>query len=757
MKGITKRKIDIKPTIELHQNVIDKLFYKLELKNLNDFATFKKTKIFGLSSTYFLAPIYNSNVNKLLETVYPNFPWEFEKIQPTSMEFFNSIENRRKFMDDLYIKLKLESMDDWLNISSVSVSKNGGYSLLSRYSHDMSKLLQSLYPNHDWKFEKNGLISLKKQINIMEKISKKLGIKSIEQWLKITNHEFILAGGKYLLLLNSNDMKKLLKSIFPQFFSDLPFDLTKISNREFFFQSITNQRKYLDFLFTLKKLNSIEDFLHLKKNDFILNGAKYLLLNYSNNIKNMLRKNYPNFPWILAQEISQSEINLLASNLINELEIDEKIKEIAFDRFQLIENQRKFLNYLFIKFKITLLNNWTKLNTNQITKTNGGFILFRLYSNDLTKILNSLYPSNNLNIINNNLKNKINNINKNNNNYEVKFKEIKKITKKYFNKLENQQKFMEELFYQFEYKTMDDFYNLTPSKIIKQGGYSLIYSLYLFDIQKLLKTIYANFPWDFEDFYSINVQRNIFEHLIEKLQIKSINDWKILTIKHFRNSKEINLLSYYSYDIKRLLISLYPAHSSLFLTWKYRKSIRHQYKQIIPFLIKKYFIQSKKDWYRLEARTEGINIFKLLTKYFANEKWHFKNFVKYTKKSKQKFLFSSLQSLFPAYLLIENYRHNLILNTKTALEFDIYIPSLNMAIEYHGQQHFDDIPAIFAPSDSIHDRDEVKINSAKQFGIDIVSIPYWWNLSSSSLISTLNLYLPSSLPNDNYKNNSLFN
>lgn len=64
---------------------------------------------------------------------------------------------------------------------------------------------------------------------------------------------------------------------------------------------------------------------------------------------------------------------------------------------------------------------------------------------------------------------------------------------------------------------------------------------------------------------------------------------------------------------------------------------------------------------------------------------------------------------------------------KRPLRFDFYIPKLNMAIEYDGEQHFRPIGWYtydIASFTSMQTRDSIKNNYCKEHGIRLLRIPY---------------------------------
>jgi hypothetical protein len=71
----------------------------------------------------------------------------------------------------------------------------------------------------------------------------------------------------------------------------------------------------------------------------------------------------------------------------------------------------------------------------------------------------------------------------------------------------------------------------------------------------------------------------------------------------------------------------------------------------------------------------------------------------------------------------------------------IFIPHLSLALEYQGEQHYSS--SILIGDLSVYQRrDRCKRKFASQFGLTLISIPFWWDNSSDSLISTIQNYRP---------------
>lgn len=75
--------------------------------------------------------------------------------------------------------------------------------------------------------------------------------------------------------------------------------------------------------------------------------------------------------------------------------------------------------------------------------------------------------------------------------------------------------------------------------------------------------------------------------------------------------------------------------------------------------------------------------------------------------------------------------------------FDIYIPELNLAVEYQGKQHYVAV-GLFGGEDGLKktkERDKEKLKLSKINGVDVVHFSYKENLTEKLVQSRLNSYL----------------
>jgi hypothetical protein len=191
-------------------------------------------------------------------------------------------------------------------------------------------------------------------------------------------------------------------------------------------------------------------------------------------------------------------------------------------------------------------------------------------------------------------------------------------------------------------------------------------------------------------------------------------------------------------------------------------------RQHVLSLIRTFLIRRKEDWYRIsveQLRTlkihttrdrnrrsklfdkvatsfvYNVGLYRALLKTFPSEVWDRNAFRSRSKKSEQREIFLSLVQLLPQSFILENYYHPQLMELGYHYEFDVFIPTLNIAVEYQGEQHFHDV-SLFTSSYSYQLRDRKKFSLSNAVDITLFSIPYWSDRSSASLFSLLYYFSP---------------
>jgi len=136
-------------------------------------------------------------------------------------------------------------------------------------------------------------------------------------------------------------------------------------------------------------------------------------------------------------------------------------------------------------------------------------------------------------------------------------------------------------------------------------------------------------------------------------------------------------------------------------------------------------------------------VIQLLSKCFPNHSWGVPpNNGKFLSKG-HNYILKVLQKLFPGQEIQLNYKSSEMLFSATnfSMELDLFLPSLNLAFEYHGKHHYSHV-AVFGDCRTYELLDNTKQEACKKLGITLIVIPYWWDDQRASLAATINQFCP---------------
>ena len=548
-------------------------------------------------------------------------------------------------------------------------------------------------------------------INFLSILKEKLNLQSFDDWNGITYKQIQLNGGNTLLKKYSlHEIKKI-------GFPEGNFNKTKLSSyKPNGYWNIEENK--LEFLHKLKEklnLNTFDDWNSVTIKQIRSNGGNTLLKKYSlHDIKSI------GFP----------EGNFQKSNI--------SIKPSGF--WNKKENVLEFLDDLKNKYNLNTVADWNEISSSQI-RSNGGGRLLQKYS--LYELKNMGFP---------------------NGKFEKPILSFK--PNGFWNKKENILKFLYDLKNKYNLNTADDWNSISRKLILSNGGSSLLskYSLYKIkclgfpegkDIFKKMQSKPLGY-WD-------NKQNITFflHELSNKLNLNTFECWDLLSRKEILDNGGGSLLSKFSlYEIKCMAFPEgkfeKPVQYKPFGYWE----IQENRIQFFEMLKSKFDLNTPQDWRRLSKNqiisNGGAWLFKK-KKYLEQSKLSFtmnndsseqisfslQELLRYdpkidgnssSKRSSQRWLFLQIQKLFPHEEIIEDYFHSEISrDTGSTIQFDIFLIERNIAVEYHGEQHYEDIPSGFAPLSMYKKRDEEKKNICKKYGIQLIIIPYWWNNKLNSL------------------------
>ena len=397
--------------------------------------------------------------------------------------------------------------------------------------------------------------------------------------------------------------------------------------------------------------------------------------------------------------------------------------------WEIKENVYNFLSELKQKYNLNTPEDWNSINTTFI-KSNGGNGLLSKYS--IFELKCMACPEG---------------------------KSTFKIPSGYWENQENILNFLSELKEKYNLNTIEDWNTITTNHIQSNGGSSLLSKFSIFELKCMAcpegKSTFKIPPqisgyWENKE----NVLQ-FLSNIREKYNLKTPEDWNLITKKQIEDNGGSRLFSTYSmFELKcmacpegKLYFNKSPKRSQSSDYWKNEENIH----QFLSKIKEKYNLNTPEDWKRIsrnQINSEGgwglfsnknysdIEI-KFETPNGTSKALPLSKLIsgcyKY-KRSSQRWLFLQVQKLFPHEEIVEDYFHSEISRISGSnVQFDIYMIERNIAIEYHGKQHYEDIPTGFNSVETYQQRDIEKEKLCLEHGIQLIVIPYWWDNKLDSL------------------------
>jgi len=316
--------------------------------------------------------------------------------------------------------------------------------------------------------------------------------------------------------------------------------------------------------------------------------------------------------------------------------------------------------------------------------------------------------------------------------------------------------FMDEFAKEREFKHWTDWYQVKRHEIEAAKGLSLLHRHYEGSVSQAVMKIYPEHPWRVSKFAETIQHREFFDNLGKKLHIKRWEDWYGVKHSEITDNGGHSIISHYGNSFIKALMTVY--HEYPWRIWKFNrvpngfwdeKSTRIMIEQLSSEL----GIRQLDDWWgvtttKLDAVGFPFGVadkhggfINLLTKLYPDHNWESKPIIE---SKSQNSLFAILKDLFPHVDLHFNYPHPDLQyrDSKKLMELDVYIPSFKVAFEYQGRQHYEKDDMYMYADNDLKERDIEKKQACSEAGIKLIEVPYWWDLSTNSLVEIIRKHRP---------------
>ena len=122
-------------------------WYKITLQQIKDYHGG------GLLREY-----YNHSPRLFVIDMFPKYEWKGYKFSVASNGYWDKIENKQEYANDLGKHLGYTKMEHWYQITKQKISEYYGSGLLDRYNNSPQQFVNAMFPDYPWinsKFKKN--------------------------------------------------------------------------------------------------------------------------------------------------------------------------------------------------------------------------------------------------------------------------------------------------------------------------------------------------------------------------------------------------------------------------------------------------------------------------------------------------------------------------------------------------------------------------------------------------------------------------
>lgn len=403
-------------------------------------------------------------------------------------------------------------------------------------------------------------------------------------------------------------------------------------------------------------------------------------------------------------------------------------------------NQRAFLEEEMKRRQMTHLDDWYSVDVAEFRRAGGRSLLARYPS--FFAMLQGVFPE-----------------------HSWDDRKRKQRPRGYWTQAENRRAFVRQRVEELGLDQVEDWSHITCSQLFGPEARRL--AQYYPNYQSVLEDCYPersvalkNKPKNY--WSDLETQRAFFDSMGQELGVQELSDWNDVRTSDVLQTKQAAWVFKYYSSLADALRHIYSE-----VDWDELDRIRvprHYWddpEHARSFLAKaeaQLRIEEPEDWYRVslqqlqELGGGGLivrygGLYGLLSEFYPDTQWNIHRLTMRGKRASQRWLFLEVQRMFPGEEVIEDFLYSAERESGLAIEFDVFVPSRNLALEYQGYHHYNEIAA-FGSLELYQERDKEKQALATQHGISLVAVPFSWDNTQSSLRQIIHEQCPTiSFPN----------
>lgn len=292
-------------------------------------------------------------------------------LQKVSKGFWDSHENRRRFMDCVAQEFKVERPEDWSRVRLSDVRRLKGGGLLERYGGSMARALVDIFPEQEFDMGacrpatlKHHWGDKKRRKELLDKAAAAYGVGQPTDWKKVSGAQVSAMGGAGLLARYQGSLYRALVDTYEDLQGMAPHQLrSKLPQSHW--HCMENRKAFLDSVAAQLDLQGPADWKRVGVLQLRQLGGAGLLKKYSGSVFAMLEDVYG--------KQQHADAALSRARVTNGYWRDEG-------------NVRAFVSKAETKLGIRDAQDWTRVSVAQLSSVGGGTLLNHMTLYDLLAI-----------------------------------------------------------------------------------------------------------------------------------------------------------------------------------------------------------------------------------------------------------------------------------------------------------------------------------------------------------------------------------
>jgi hypothetical protein len=545
-------------------------------------------------------------------------------------------------------------------------------------------------------------------------VAKDRGFHSLDDWYLITQKEIRSHGHDIVGKYYSSSLFSALTEIYPE--HDWNFWMFRQTSRGLWDEQ-ERVREYLRWLGDELDFHEYEDWYRITVSNFRDNHGATLVLNkYGGHLHRVVTENFPEYDWKLWM------FNRTPSGM--------------FDDWMF---RKEAIEWFAIEIGIERPEDWYRVSRKKFKENRLWGMLSHQYSSSVFNLVNDIYP-------------------------KIDWKPwlFEKAPNALWNDEGNWNEYLDWFEEKMEIIEPTDWYRVTRHDFVRLRGGALLSSKFSGSPQQVALYRNPEFPWkrwrfqQVADGYWENPDncKQYLDYLAEIMEIKKVKDWYKITRKHFEDNEGGGILA--SFNLSPYAVISQHIEGEGWKPWLFGKAPNgfwqdeENQRWYMDWLAGELGITELDGWYIydrdvLNSRKGGgllrlysTSLARILINLYPNHDWDIPRLLKVGKTQKQ--IHKIIEEIFPGEDVISNFKHPDLRfsGSNYRMELDIWVPSMMLAIEYQGEQHFTvfmrgNFVGSESELESLQRRDQEKREACAEAGIQLIEVDSSWDRKKESI------------------------